>query len=134
YMDELKELSQTLNIHHRIAVVGPVSQAELSKWYSQGDIFVYPSLYENFGQPILEAAAAGLPIISTSVGVAKEIIKDNETGFIFNGKSQELADRINLLKDHNLRKKMGSAVKEKVRKLFGWEKVINQYINLYQSL
>ena len=110
------------------------TQAELSKWYSQGDIFVYPSLYENFGQPILEAAAAGLPIISTSVGVAKEIIKDNETGFIFNGKSQELADRINLLKDHNLRKKMGSAVKEKVRKLFGWEKVINQYINLYQSL
>ena len=134
YMDELKELSQTLNIHNRITFVGPVSQGELPKWYNRGDIFVYPSLYENFGQPILEAAASGLPIISTPVGVAKEIIKDNETGFIFNGKSQELADRINLLKDHNFRKKMGSGAKEKVRNLFGWEKVINHYINLYQSL
>ena len=111
YLDELKKLCKNLNINDRVTFIGPVAQDELFNWYSKGDIFVYPSLYENFGQPILEAAAAGLPIISTPVGVAQEIITENETGFLFNGKSQDLADRITQLADHNLRKKMGGGAK-----------------------
>ena len=80
YLDELKKLCGALNIDDRVTFVGPVAQNEIFNWYSKGDIFVYPSLYENFGQPILEAAAAGLPIISTPVGVTQGIIMDNKTG------------------------------------------------------
>ena len=134
YLDELKKLCKNLNINDRVTFIGPVAQDELFNWYSKGDIFVYPSLYENFGQPILEAAAAGLPIISTPVGVAQEIITENETGFLFNGKSQDLADRITQLADHNLRKKMGGTLRETVRNLYGWENIIDKYLNLYQSL
>ena len=134
YLDELKKLCKNLNINDRVTFIGPVAQDELSNWYSKGDIFVYSSLYENFGQPILEAAAAGLPIVSTPVGVAKEIITENETGFLFNGKSQDLADRITQLADHNLRKKMGNALKKKVRNHYGWQEIIDQYMNVYQSL
>ena len=134
YFDELKKLCVTLNINDRVTFIGSVPQDELINWYSKGDIFVYPSLYENFGQPILEAAAAGLPIISTPVGVAQEIITENETGFLFNGQSQDLADRITQLADHNLRKKMGNAVRERARNLYGWEKIIDQYMDVYQSL
>ena len=134
YLDELKKLCITLNIKDRVTFVGPVAQDELFNWYSKGDVFVYPSLYENFGQPILEAAAAGLPIISAPVGVAQEIITDNETGFLFNGDDQELANRITQLTDQNLRKKIGDAVRERVRSLYGWEGIINQYLNLYRSL
>ena len=134
YLDELKKLCRTLNIEDRITFVGPLPQNKLFDWYSKGDIFVYPSLYENFGQPILEAAAAGLPVISTPVGVSQEIIKDDETGFLFNGGVQELADRVTQLTNHNLRKKMGDALREKVRSLYGWQKIIKQYMDLYQSL
>ncbi len=134
YLDELKKLCGTLNINDRVTFIGFVAQDELFNWYGKGDIFVYPSLYENFGQPILEAAAAGLPIISTPVGVAQEIITENETGFLFNGKSQDLADRITQLADHNLRKKMGNAVRERARSLYGWEEIIDQYMDVYQSL
>ena len=134
YLDELKKLCGTLNINDRVTFVGPVEQEELFNWYHKGDIFVYPSLYENFGQPILEAAAAGLPIISTSVGVAKEIITDNKTGFLFNGDDQELTDRITQLTDLSLRKEMGKAVRERARSLYGWEEIIKQYLDLYQSL
>ena len=42
---------------------------ELKTLYQSADIFVYQSLYENFGQPLLEAAAHGPPLISTSVGI-----------------------------------------------------------------
>ena len=134
YLDELKKLCGTLNINDRVTFIGPVAQDELFNWYSKGDIFVYPSLYENFGQPILEAAAAGLPIISTPVGVAREIIMDNKTGFLFNGDNQELTDRITQLTDLSLRKEMGKAVRERARSLYGWEEIIKQYLDLYQSL
>jgi D-inositol-3-phosphate glycosyltransferase len=134
YLDELKKLCKHLNINDRVTFIGPVAQDELFNWYSKGDIFVYPSLYENFGQPLLEAAAAGLPIVSTSVGVAKEIIQDGETGFLVAGDDQEIADRITQLADNNLRMKMGNALKKKVRNLYGWQEIIDQYMDVYQSL
>ena len=134
YMSELKKLCETLNISNRTTFVGPVSQSALPNWYNKSDIFIYPSLYENFGQPILEAAAAGLPIISTPVGIAKEIITDSETGFLVSGKPDELADRITKLTDINLRTKMGNTLREKVSNLYGWDGIIDQYMDLYQSL
>ena len=111
-----------------------MAQNKLFDWYSKGDVFVYPSLYENFGQPILEAAAAGLPIISTPVGVAREIITNNTTGFLFNGDDQELTDRINQLTDPSQREEIGKAVRERVRNRYGWEEIIKQYLDLYRSL
>ena len=134
YLDELKKLCKHLNINDRVTFIGPVAQDELFNWYSKGDIFVYPSLYENFGQPILEAAAAGLPIISTSVGVARELITDNETGFLFTGDVQELADRIIQLTDQNIRKEMGKSLRQRARSLYGWKQIIKQYLDLYYSL
>ena len=134
YLDELKNLCKALNINDQVTFVGSVPQDELFNWYSKGDIFVYPSLYENFGQPILEAAAAGLPIISTSVGVARELITDNETGFLFTGDVQELADRITQLSDQNIRKEMGKSLRQKARSLYGWKGIIKQYLDLYYSL
>ena len=134
YLDELKQLCKSLNLDDHVTFVGPVTKEKLFKWYGEGDIFVYPSLYENFGQPILEAAAAGLPIISTPVGVAQEIITDNETGFLFNGNHQELASRITQLANQDLRKKLGEAVKERVRSHYGWEEIIKRYLDLYNSL
>ena len=106
----------------------------MSKYYTGAEFLIYPSLYENFGQPILEAAAAGLPIISTPVGIAKEIITDSETGFLVSGNTHELADRITKLTDINLRTKMGNALREKVSNLYGWDGIIDQYMDLYQSL
>jgi len=134
YLNELKKLCISLKINDRVTFVGPVAQNELFEWYRKGDIFVYPSLYENFGQPMLEAAAAGLPIISTPVGVAQEIITNNETGFLFSGDDEELADRITQLTDQNTRKKIGETARERVRSLFGWGVIIKQYLDLYRSL
>jgi len=56
---------------------------------------VYTSFYENFGQTILEAGATGLPIITTKVGVAGQVIKHDESGFFVDFKSPEkIADYV----------------------------------------
>ena len=67
----------------------------LISYYKTADFFLLTSSYEGYGRTIIEALAAGLPVFSTNVGVAKEIIKDGETGIIFKEhNSKEIASGI----------------------------------------
>jgi len=134
YLNELKLLTKQLNLNNNITFTGKRNSAELKALYKSSNIFVYPSIYENFGQPLLEAAAHGLPLISTSVGIAKDIVVDGETGHKVTGNIKEIKDSIESLKDPSLRLEMGRKIQVKVKQMFDWNKIMDQYINLYQSL
>ena len=134
YLNELKKLVEDLKIEEKVEFVGPKTKSELWEYYSNSDIFIYPSLYENFGQPILEAAAAGLPIVSTNVGVARELVIESETGFIVSDEPKAIADRVRDLINRETRKQMGEKMRQKVAADFGWEMVMQKYIKLYNSL
>ncbi len=54
-------------------LAGFVPQEELSYWYRAADAFVYPSQYEGFGIPVLEAMAAGTPVITSNVSALPEV-------------------------------------------------------------
>ena len=64
----------------------------------------------------------------------REIIEDGETGFLIPGESSELAQRLEQLGDASERKKMGRKLQEKVRNKFAWNRVMDQYMELYRSL
>lgn len=134
YLNELKNLCADLGIASKVTFTGPKPPGELPMHYNEADIFVYPSRYENFAQPILEAAAHGLPIIATRVGVAREIVRDGETGFLVPGDPEAIRDRIERLRDANTRREMGENISQCVRKKFGWDHVMQQYLELYRSL
>lgn len=134
YLDELKQLAKQLNLENKISFVGKKNPAELKTFYNSADIFVYPSQYENFGQPLLEAAAHGLPLISTPVGIAQDVVIDGETGYQVSGKPEEICDRIGLLKDANMRAQMGSKIQEEIKNRFDWNIIMEQYTDLYSSL
>jgi glycosyltransferase involved in cell wall biosynthesis len=134
YMKELNDLAQKLNLKNKISFVGRKTQEELKEYYRMADIFVYPSKYENFGQPLLEAGAYGLPIVATPVGVARDIIIDGETGYLTSNDPKVISDHIHLLQDNNLRQQMGTQIKNLIRKNFDWENIMNQYLGLYNSL
>ena len=70
-LEELKLLANQLNLNSNVTFTGEKNPADLKLLYKSSNIFVYPSLYENFGQPLIEAAAHGLPLISTPVGSQK---------------------------------------------------------------
>ncbi len=134
YMIELIRLVQKLGIETKVVFSGKKSREEMKNYYKNADVFVYPSTYENFGQPILEAAAYGLPIISTPVGVALELITSEETGYTIPADPNAICDRIIKLNDKHTRLDFGSKLRERVRQNFGWEPIIDQYIDLYRSL
>ena len=134
YLNELKQLTKQLNLEKKVTYVGKKSPPELKTLYQTADIFAYTSLYENFGQPLLEAAAHGLPIISTPVGIARDIVIEGETGYQVSDKPVQIAGRIETLKNIPVRLKMGHRIQEEVRNRFDWEKIMGQYIDLYRSL
>ncbi len=134
YMDELKKLCLDLKIDDRVTFTGPKSPKELPSFYNSADVFVYPSLYENFSQPILEAASFGIPVIATPVGIAPEIIEEGETGFLVSGDPATLMQKLKQLADPALRRNMGQKLKDKVRNKFDWNSITDQYMQLYLSL
>ena len=133
YLKELKELAHRLNLNTKVTFTGRKTQEELKEYYRMADLFVYSSKYENFGQPLIEAGAHGLPIIATSVGVARDIIIDGETGYLTSDDPKTISDRIQLLQDHKLRQQMGVQIKGLIREKFDWENIMKQYVNLYNS-
>ncbi len=134
YLFELKKLCADLGINDKVTFTGTKLPAELKPYYENADIFVYPSLYENFGQPLLEAAAEGLPIIATAVGLAREIIQDGETGFIVPADPNVIRDRITRLFDTPTRNAMSKNIRETVRHDYAWDNIIQRYIEIYKSL
>lgn len=72
---------------------------------------------ENFGQTMLEAGAAGLPIIATKTGIANDIVKENKTGFIVgHNNPEEIVSYIKELTDKNKRELFGRRIRDIVKK------------------
>jgi glycosyltransferase involved in cell wall biosynthesis len=80
YKQKLVSLIDLLEIKENIKFVGWKTGKELWNIYQKSDLFLFASTYENFGLPLLEAANFGLPLISTDVGVAKDLINENKGG------------------------------------------------------
>ena len=132
YMAQLKTLRSDLGLEGKVEFAGPQTADRIKAFYRESDLFVYPSLYENFGQPILEAAAFGLPIISTDVGVARDLVENNDTGFIVSGEPKQIANKIKDLADPKTRFLMGKAIQKRVEINFGWNKIMEDYKRLYE--
>ena len=76
---EARARAQTLGLGDRIRWLGPVAEAELPALYAGASLFVFPSLYEGFGLPVLEAMACGTPVICSNVSSLPEVAGDPST-------------------------------------------------------
>ena len=72
----LHKLAQNLGLDSRIVFTGFISESELANLYRRAIAFVYPSLYEGFGLPPLEAMACGCPVIASNVTALPEVLGD----------------------------------------------------------
>ncbi|MGH9726818.1 MAG: glycosyltransferase, partial [Candidatus Acidiferrales bacterium] len=97
------------------------------------DLFVFPSLAEGLPNAVLEAAAAGLPIVATTVGGIPEIIENGVNGILIPpGDSQALADAsVRLLTDRELSGQFGRAAQATIQTNFGFDKLMDALVGLY---
>ena len=82
YKQKLMSLTNTLKIKVNVKFVEWKTGNELWDIYQNSDLFLFASTYENFGLPLLEAANFGLPLVSVDVGVARDLIGDNQGGIL----------------------------------------------------
>ena len=93
--DKYKQLSRALGIEDKVRFLGYIVHDELPRYYNSADVFVLPSLSEEFSNTILEAMACKVPVVATSVGGNPYLIEDGATGFLVPPRnSDELAKKI----------------------------------------
>jgi glycosyltransferase involved in cell wall biosynthesis len=76
YYQEVFQLVEKLDLRDHVYFPGYIPQNELVLWYNAATLFSYPSLFEGFGLPVLEAMACGTPVITTQVSSLPEVAGD----------------------------------------------------------
>gem|GEM_PF-2920661 len=79
---EYEDFAENLGIKEKVKFLGYVSHDKLPNYYNIADVYVLPSLREEFSNTIMEAMACGVPVIATDVGGNPYLIKNNKTGFL----------------------------------------------------
>lgn len=130
----LERLAKDLSLRERIIFLG--ARRNIVEILSQIDIFVLSSLWEGLGLAVLEAAAAGKPIVASRVGGIPEIIEDGKTGVLVQAKNvKSLADGLErVLLGEREAKEMGRKAREVVAEKFSVEKMVEGYERLYEEL
>jgi len=101
--------------------------------YERAAVVALPSLEENAPMAVLEAMAAGKPVVATAVGGVPDIVIEGETGFLVSpGDDEALARRLGqVLADGSLRARLGRRAREVARERFHVERIARQYYELY---
>jgi phosphatidylinositol alpha 1,6-mannosyltransferase len=93
---------------------GVLRGEELARAYANMDLFVFPSKTDTFGNVIQEAAASGVPAVVTNEGGPRFLVVNGQTGYVAEKDSEFVAKVVELAHDRELRKRMGSAAREKM--------------------
>lgn len=134
--EKLRTLCREKHVYNYVEILGYLETKEKLKVISSSDIFVLPSYSEELPIAILEAMAAGLPIISTPVGSIPEVIEEGVNGYLIRpGDYYGLAEKICVLaKDRQLRQMMGKNNAEKIRREYNNVVVMQRLEKIYNVL
>lgn len=129
--DEIRRRIESSAARERISVLGYVSPEDLASWYARAAIFAFPSLDEGFGMPLLEAMAAGAPVVTSNCSALPEVAGDaallvdpRDTRALSNA-IHELAGNENLRRDLTAKGRARTA-------LFTWQKAVRETWDVYQ--
>jgi glycosyltransferase involved in cell wall biosynthesis len=130
--DSLRAQAHDLNIEDRIVDVGSASNEILEALYNRAHALIYPSRFEGFGWPIIEAQACGCPVVSSSAGPMADVAgqgallraPDDEEGFV--------AELLRLADAEERRQWSAKALENAKR--FSAARMISEYRELYRSL
>ena len=134
YMEKLKALTKQLQIERSVEFMG--NQYDIPKIMSELDLLVLPSIgREAFGRVIIEAGAAGVPVIATAIGGALEIVEPGHTGILVRpGDILEMVNSIiRVLKDRDLSKGLAVEARKKVEREYSLAKMAENTVKVYEE-
>jgi glycosyltransferase involved in cell wall biosynthesis len=131
--EDLGKLVRESGLADQVVLVGYVPDDDLPTLYRNATVFVYPSLYEGFGLPPLEAMACGTPVITSNVSSIPEVVGD--AGILIDPyNTTEIARAIaSVLNNEELRESLRTSGLVRSR-LFNWDKTARETLKLYQEV
>lgn len=120
-------------LRSEVVFTGYVPPPDLPALYAGATCFIFPSVYEGFGLPVLEAMAAGTPVIASRAGAIPEVAGDAAL-LIDASRPRDIAEAVaTVLTDSTLRARLAAAGAARAR-AFTWETVARQTLAVYQSV
>lgn len=131
---DIKRIVREKGLEDMVSLHGIITdRVVLSDYFAAGDLFFFPSLYDNAPLVVREAAAMGTPPILIEGSTASEVITDRYNGFLTNGKPEEIATLIkNLSHDRKLIREIGINARNTLVR--SWEDVVGEVIDRYETL
>jgi glycosyltransferase involved in cell wall biosynthesis len=131
-LEELKKLSKELAVEELICFHGNVDRPEEFLWKST--LYLHTAKYEPLGLVIIEAMAAGLPVVCTDGRGNRDLMKDGANGFLINSRNpEELADKIQYLLEHDgISKEMGEYAQD-FSKAYDIQNYVDRLLEVYTS-
>ena len=118
-----------------VTFMGYLRGQRLSQAYASGDIFVFPSRLETFGLVVIEAMAAGLPVVASRVGGVGDIVSEGETGYSFeSGDTSALTEGIRKIASNKENMRTMGAQARAYAETQSWDAIMDEVIELYASL
>jgi glycosyltransferase involved in cell wall biosynthesis len=131
----LRELGQKLGILPSLRLTGNLEPEELPDLYACADVVVLPSVTEAFGLVLLEAMAAGKPVVASAVGGVPEVVQDGVNGLLVPPRdSLALANALErVLANDELRSQMSARARDFAAQ-YSWDKVAHRTVSVYRAL
>lgn len=132
-IDELKKTIRNESLFTDVIFTDYVNEEDLILLYNASEFVIFPSLYEGFGLPAVEAMACGKAVITSNNSSLPEVV--GNAGLYINPRSEdEITETIHLLwRDKSLREKLGEKGIKRAR-MFGWKKTALQTLRVYKEL
>jgi glycosyltransferase involved in cell wall biosynthesis len=132
----LRQLARSIGVADRVRFHGFVDRARLGKLYANADVFTLVSLAESCSMAMLEAMAAGLPIVATKVGGNVELIEHNVNGLLVEAENiRALESALSALAaDSQLRMRFGAYNRALIEQRYGWRSVAQQYEAIFKEI
>ena len=133
FFSRIKDLVKTMNLQDQVVFTGYVDDNLLATLYRQASVFVFPSFYEGFGLPPLEALSYGVPVVSSNSSCLPEILGDAVIYFDPHNINDMAAKISRLLMDKQKAKELVQNGYRRLQ-LFSWQKMARLTLDLYSSL
>ena len=126
-------LSKELRVADSVIFTGP--QSDVRIFYAAADIFVFPTLYEPFGNVCLEAMASGLPVITSRVNGVAEIMNGMDHLLLNDPRDiEDMARKIGFLLADNVEREKIAIAARKIAERYTISNNAQQFVNLYQTV